>query len=83
VVSVHQVIHEGPYVSAEIKTLTGNGRVLLVVNTAQGIVEDATEDGINKALGELNQVVIDIQNAQAALVKARQGFIENRRDGGR
>lgn len=81
--SVHQTIHEGPYVSAEIKTLTGNGRVLLVVNTAQGIVEDATEDGINKALGELNQVVIDAQNAQAALVKARQGFIENRRDGGR
>jgi hypothetical protein len=79
--SVHQVIHEGPYVSVEIKTLTGNGRVLLVVNTAQGIVEDATEDGINKALGELNQVVIDVQNAQAALVKVRQEIIENRRAG--
>lgn len=77
-----KIIHTGNHVDIAIKPLVREGEVRLVVSVSQGIVEEVTEDGINRALGELNQVVIDVQNAQAALVKVRQGFIENRKDGG-
>jgi hypothetical protein len=77
-----RTIHSGVSVLAEIKPLTPNGMNRLVIHVAQGIVEDSSEDGINRALGELNQVVIDVQNAQAALVKVRQEIINHRMAGG-
>jgi len=75
-------IHSGVSVLAEIKPLTPNGMNRLVISVSQGIVEDASIDGINRALGELNQVVIDVQNAQAALVKVRTEIQAHREAGG-
>jgi len=75
-------IHAGNHVDVAIKTLAPNGADRLVVSVNQGIVEDPSEEGINRALGEMNQVVIDVQNAQAALVKVREEIREHRRAGG-
>jgi hypothetical protein len=71
-------IHAGNHVDIAIKPLVPSGSDRLVVSVNQGIVEDSSEDGINRALGEMNQVVIDVQNAQFALVKVRQEFIDDR-----
>jgi hypothetical protein len=75
-------IHTGDHADIAIKPLTSGGMNRLVISVSQGIVEDASIDGINRALGELNQVVIDVQNAQAALVKVRTEIQAHRGAGG-
>jgi hypothetical protein len=75
-------IHTGNHVDVAIRALTPGGINRLVISVNQGIVEDSSEDGVNRALGELNQVVIDVQNAQAALLKVRQEIINHRMAGG-
>jgi hypothetical protein len=74
-------IHAGNHVDAAVKLLTPGGTHKLVISVSQGIVEEPTREGLDRALGELNQVVIDVQNAQAALLRVRQEFIDAERSG--
>lgn len=77
-----KTFYDGERIDLGIRPLTPGGMNRLVVIISANIVEDASADGVDRALIQLTQLHTEIYGAIDALVGKRAEIEEFRRNGG-